>query len=219
MGDSEKQKILVLQQKNKGESKIAGIRKYGQNRFELEVISIDDALPPVIEDASEYLPKEIDADLVLDFLTHPDLSMDLADMCREKRIPVVASGKKINNKWVYTPPICCALSKKAEAGMYKAVFGSPEFEVAVSDGRVASVRVLRGAPCGASWRAAKKIEGLPVEEAVVRLGLETQFFCTADPAGWDPIWGKSPVHLAGEIHARALEKAIEKAWKADSNNQ
>jgi hypothetical protein len=46
-----------------------------------------------------------------------------------------------------------------------------------------------------------------MEEAVVRIGLETQFFCTADPSGWDPIHGKSPVHFAGEIHSRALRKA------------
>jgi len=49
---------------------------------------------------------------------------------------------------------------------------------------------------------------MPAEEAVIRMGLETQFFCTADPAGWDPIYGKSPVHFAGDVHAAALKKAI-----------
>ena len=210
MGQHQKQKIVVFEQDNKAEKKIAGIREFGEGRFELEVISIDEPLPPVLEDSAEYLPDDISADLVLDYLTHPDLSTDLADLCRKKNIPVIASGKKINNKWVYTPPICCALSKKTAAGAYKDLFGAPEFEVTVSDGRVKSVRVLRGAPCGASWRAAKKIEGLPLEDAVVRMGLETQFFCTADPSGWDPIYGKSPVHFAGRIHSEALKKAIEK---------
>lgn len=49
---------------------------------------------------------------------------------------------------------------------------------------------------------------MPAEEAIIRMGLETQFFCTADPAGWDPIYGKSPVHFAGDVHAAALKKAI-----------
>lgn len=53
--------------------------------------------------------------------------------------------------------------------------------------------------------------GLPPEEAVVRIGLETQFFCIADPAGWDPIYGKSPVHFAGEVHSAALKRAIRNA--------
>jgi len=49
---------------------------------------------------------------------------------------------------------------------------------------------------------------LPVENALVRIGLDVQYFCTADPAGWDPIYGKSPVHLAGKIHQRALAAAL-----------
>jgi hypothetical protein len=68
--------------------------------------------------------------------------------------------------------------------------------------------VVRGAPCGATWDAAEKIIGLPPEEAVVRIGLETQFFCSADPAGWDPIHGKSPVHFAGDVHSAALRRAL-----------
>lgn len=50
--------------------------------------------------------------------------------------------------------------------------------------------------------------GLPTEEALVNMGLQTQFFCTADPAGWDPMYGKSPVHFAGEIHKAALKKVL-----------
>jgi hypothetical protein len=50
-----------------------------------------------------------------------------------------------------------------------------------------------------------------VEGADVRIGLEVQYFCSADPAGWDPIYGKSPVHFAGDVHRAALAKAIKKA--------
>jgi len=53
--------------------------------------------------------------------------------------------------------------------------------------------------------------GVPVADAVRRIGLDTQFFCFADPAGWDPIHGKSPVHFAGRVHSQALARAIEKA--------
>ena len=68
--------------------------------------------------------------------------------------------------------------------------------------------MLRGAPCGATWEAAKRMKGVPLSDAAVRIGLETQFFCHANPAGWDPISGKSPVHFAGEIHSKALKKAL-----------
>jgi len=98
------QKIMVFQQNGSGESKIAGVRKYGGDRIVLEVISIDDPLPPLVEDASDYLPSEFQADLVLDFLKHPDLSHDLAAMCRKLAIPVIASGKKLDIEGIHTPP-------------------------------------------------------------------------------------------------------------------
>ncbi len=80
--------------------------------------------------------------------------------------------------------------------------------VEVSGGRVARIKVMHGAPCGATWEAASRILNLPVAEALVRIGLDVQYFCTADPAGWDPIHGKSPVHLAGKIHQKALAAVL-----------
>jgi thymidylate synthase len=72
------------------------------------------------------------------------------------------------------------------------------------------VQVVRGAPCGATWEAARRLIGHPVEDAVRKIGLETQFFCSAAPGGWDPMYGKSPVHFAGRIHSRELQKAIDR---------
>ena len=90
------------------------------------------------------------------------------------------------------------------------MFGAPEFSVDVLDGKIAQIKVLRGAPCGATWEAALRVKDLPAEEAAVRIGLEVQFFCVADPSNWDPIFGKSPVHFAGDVHSAALKKAIKK---------
>jgi hypothetical protein len=98
------QKIIVFQQNGSGQKKIEGVRQYGDNRFVLEIISIDVTLPPVIENTGEYIPRDIQADLVLDFLKHPDLSQDLAEICRDRNIPVVASGKKLRGKGLHTPP-------------------------------------------------------------------------------------------------------------------
>jgi len=89
--------------------------------------------------------------------------------------------------------------------------------VDLKDGRISRIDVVRGAPCGATFDAAKRIEGMAADEAMVRMGLEVQFFCTADPAGWDPIYGKSPVHLAGRLHSSALSKAVDKALSTRKN--
>jgi len=77
---------------------------FGEDRFEINIISIDIPLPTVIDNAYEYLPDKIEADLVLDFTKHPDLSHDLAVMCRKLNVPVIASGKKTKVEGVITPP-------------------------------------------------------------------------------------------------------------------
>lgn len=101
---NDKQRILVFQENGSGEQKIEGIRTYGKEFFSIERISIDTPLPPIIDDPGTYLPGDISADLVLDFLKHPDLSHELAVMCKRKGVPVVASGKKNDDDWVLTPP-------------------------------------------------------------------------------------------------------------------
>lgn len=88
------------------------------------------------------------------------------------------------------------------------MFGAPTFAVKIVAGKIDNIKVLRGAPCGATWEASQRVKGLPAEEAVVRIGLEVQYFCVADPSDWDPISGKSPVHLAGEFHKAALHRAL-----------
>jgi hypothetical protein len=99
-----REKILVFQQNGSGERKIQGIRSYGKDRFIIETVSIDETLPPILDDTRDYLPSDIQADLVLDFLKHPDLSHDLAVACRARNIPIVASGKKLRVKGALTPP-------------------------------------------------------------------------------------------------------------------
>lgn len=79
----------------------------------------------------------------------------------------------------------------------------------INDGRISGIDVVRGASCGATWDAAARMVGMLPDEAIIRMGLEVQFFCTADPSGWDPIYGKSPVHLAGKLHSSALGRAID----------
>ena len=205
-----RQRLMVFQQNGSGEKKIAGLRKYGSDLFEIEVYNIDAVLPIVLDDTSAYLPKDISCDLVLDFLRHNDLSTDLARLCEKKNIPFIASGKKTLGKEAITPPTCCGLPRLPGLGNYGEHFGAPEFHVEIEAGKIVDVQVVRGAPCGASWEVAKRLIGHPLEDAVRKIGLDTQFYCYADPAGWDPIYGKSPVHFAGKIHSKGLLKEIER---------
>lgn len=99
-----KQRVTVFQQHGSGERKIAGVLQYASDIIELDIVSIDATLPDILDDTSPYLPNELDCDLVLDFLQHRDLSLDLAELCAVKNIPVISSGKKPSNRWALTPP-------------------------------------------------------------------------------------------------------------------
>lgn len=205
-----KQRIAVFQQNGSGKHKIEGIQRYGGSEIELSIVNIDIALPPVLDDTSPFMPRTIEADLVLDYLIHRDLSEDLAILCEQLKIPVIAPGRKILSGSALCPPICCALADYDGLGEYGRRFGTPRMEVDVESDRIKEIRVSRGAPCGATWLAAEKVRHLPVKEAMTRYGLEVQFFCSANPAGWDPLWGKSPVHLAADIHSGVLKGCLKK---------
>ena len=98
------QNVLIIQQNGAGERKAHGIKRFGKDRFNVEVIDIETDLPTIIDDGFEYLPEKIDADLVLDFLKHPDLSEDLAVLCEKQEVPVVITGKKITKGNAICPP-------------------------------------------------------------------------------------------------------------------
>ena len=97
-------RIVVFQQNGSAETKIRGIREHGRGLTIDRVIDIEGELPEVVDDPESHLPADFEGDLVLDFLTHPDLSQALARLCLSKNIPVVSSGKKTVIEGVAAPP-------------------------------------------------------------------------------------------------------------------
>ncbi len=201
-----RQKIIVFQQGGSGEFKIAGIETFGKDLEITRVFDIPVALPEMIDEPEDYITNEFQGNLVLNFLKHPDLSEYLVELCGKKGIPVIASGQHIPG--AITPVTCCGLGKMPSLGPYARHFGVPEYEVTVEHGRIASMRVNRGASCGASWQVVQKLIGMEVEEAITAIGRLVQYMCMADPSGFDPVSGKSPLHFAGDVHIAALKKAL-----------
>lgn len=203
-------KIVVFQEKGSGEHKIEGVLQYGASIDITKIISIDCFLPDFIEDPEDFVDAGFSADLVLNYLKHPDLVHHLIGLCEKKNIPVISPGKKGKG---FTPFTCCGLGKSDKLGIYGEKFGMPEYKVELVGDRIKDITVLRGAPCGATWDALQGYIGCQVEDVLVSLPRQVQYFCSADPSGFDPVSGKSPVHFAGYVHIAALKNAIEKAKK------
>jgi thymidylate synthase len=200
--------IIVFQENGSGEMKIEGVQNYGQGITIAAIVSIDAFLPDFIEDPEEFIHDDFNADLVLNFLKHPDLVDYLIRICKKKDLPVVSPGKKGGG---FTPFTCCGLGKNEQLSLYGEQFGLPEYKVSLDGDTIRDIKVLRGAPCGATWDALKDYIGCSVEEVLTRLPRQVQYFCSADPSGFDPVSGKSPVHFAGYVHIAALKKALEEA--------
>ena len=211
----EPQQIVVFQQAGSGQSKIAGIQIFGTNIQFAKIFNIDQTLPEFIDDPEEYISDDFSGDLVLSFLKHPDLIDYLASLCRKKKIPVIAAGKKSAD--AITPVTCCGLGRLKGLGAYGEQFGVPEYSVRVRDGVISEIHVIRGASCGASWDVIPRIIGHTPEEALECFAREIQYLCIADPSDFDPITGKSAVHYAGNVHIKAFEKALQEAMKNTDN--
>jgi hypothetical protein len=207
-------KITVFEQNGSGRQKIAGISRYGTGITINAIISIDEFLPDFVDDPERYVPDDFSADLVLDYLPHPDLSHYLVGLCREKKIPVISSGKKNEN--ALTPFTCCGLGRHRGLGEYGEQFGFPEYRVELDQDRIMVLEVVRGAPCGATWEVLPRVMGVDVAEAMSLLPREVQYLCTANPGRFDPVTGKSPVHYAGYVHRAALKKAVDEARKSSA---
>ncbi len=206
------QKVLVFQRDNMGAGKVAAISQLSVD-IELKVVDVVPEMAPIIDYPERFFPDDIDellawADLVLDHLYHPDLTGYLLDRAEEAGKLVVASGRKVTRG--LSPTTCCTLGKVAGLGTYGELFGAPKFKVEMGEGdTLKRVEVVRGAPCAATWVAAKAVEGLRAEDAVTKIGLETQFNCFAKA---NPnVFLENPLHVAGKIHSAALEKAIRAA--------
>ena len=87
-------KIVVFEEHGSGEKKIQGITSHGTGLDITKRYNIEESLPDFVDNPEKFIPEDFNADLVLDFLKHPDLSSYLAQVCKKKKIPVIASGKK-----------------------------------------------------------------------------------------------------------------------------
>jgi hypothetical protein len=209
--------------------------KYGERLLEtilrhtdFQVVSVEvpEVLPDFIEDPEEFVkdlnldPKIFQADLLILYTLHPDLTPEIVRMAGEMGVKaaIIPGGigragsigelEKIADKYgihIEVDEICCTLEKCGipEVDEFAKKLGRPELEVQTKDGRISRVNVLRGSPCGATWHAAEGVVGKSVAEAPSMTGLFCQQYpCRAvrgTPGG---------IHTSGDLHKDAMERAL-----------
>ncbi len=168
---------------------IKNISVHGKKTVLGEVVLLDN-LPEVLDDLGGLFPDSVyRADVVLDYSGHPDVPYALKNARR------VITTSKCDLPNTVSVDCFCGTDITEE-------FGVPGFKVTVRDGRIEEIDVVKSSPCGAAYHLSEELGGLPVEEAVSKSGLMTQFFCKGrgGPEG--------SLHKAARIHKAALERAI-----------
>jgi len=200
------------------------IRKHTD--FQVVSVEVPEVLPDFIEDPEEFVkdlnldPKIFQADLLILYTLHPDLTPEIVRMAGEMGVKaaIIPGGigragsigelERIADKYgihIEVDEICCTLEECGipEVDELAKKLGRPELEVQTKDGRISRVNVLRGSPCGATWHAAEGVVGKSVAEAPSMTGLFCQQYpCRAvrgTPGG---------IHTSGDLHKDAMERAL-----------
>ena len=105
----------------------------------------------------------------------------------------------------------CTLAPVGERHIdeFARVFGSPCLEIRSEGGVVEKIDVIRGAPCGSTWFMAEKLPGTKVDEAGAKAGALVQIYPCLASRRVERLLGDAPIHVAGHIVKKAVEKALE----------
>lgn len=195
--------------------------------FRVTSIEIPASLPDFIEDPGDFvealnLDKSIfSCDLVIVYALHPDLTQEFIRLAGENgaHAVIIAGGVSkagghfellsLSEKYdmhVEVHEICCDMEKCGDSVVdeFTSCFGRPEVKITTNGGIVSNVEVIRGAPCGSTWQAARDLAGVSKKDAPARAGLLVQQYPCRALRGI-----KGGIHKAAELHRKAVEMALE----------
>lgn len=200
----------------------------------VDAYQVPRSLPPVLDDAEEYLPAELGAgDVIIAINIHPELLLEIPSMVGGGSTKAVIAPIEDPN-WIkaglqrqvtqacasndmesaFPKPFCALEPGTPAITEFCEEFrvGSPIFKLRMSEGKVAAVEVVRGSPCGLTDFLAKKLVGLPADDSLPEKAghLHHSYPCLAtmnmDPATGDTIMHKSLFLLRDAVKA-ALDEA------------
>ena len=225
-------RIVVFTDGRYGLRILENLRRCSPERWTIDHVELPGGLPAIVEDPEEHvegLGVEGSWDLALYMGESPSAFSLLPSLV--ERISVKAVIAPVDDyEWlplglerqirdeveekgvsIVFPRTFCALAPVGtpEIDEFASHFGAPRLEVSVEDGAVAHVDVLRGAPCGSTIYMAEELPGTAVGEAGARAGTLVQIYPCLASRRVDRYFNDAPIHVAGQIAQRAVEKELE----------
>jgi hypothetical protein len=224
-------RLIVFTQGSYGERILENLRLRASQDWEIEESLIPGDLPVMIEEPEkiiEGLELSGEWDLVLFMGESPSAFTLLPSILGKLKIRAVIApvddydwlprglerqvGDEVEEMGVKIvfPRTFCTLVPIGVSNIdrFAEVFGAPGLKVGVVDGEVSCVDVLRGAPCGSTHYMAEKLPGTRIGDAKPRAGTLVQIYPCLASRRVDRFFGDSPIHMAGKLAEKALEKAL-----------
>jgi hypothetical protein len=224
-------RILVAIQGHYGQRIADNIRKDGPADWKVYSYIFPQDLPAIVDDADEFLPKELPAaDLLISLGEHPGVAQMIPDMVKKSGAKAVIApadnrvwlppglAKQIKRKlesmgvdMVYPVPFCTLTEKDSQNQHIKEFakyFGRPEVDIELDKDRIKRVTVIRGTPCGCSPYVADGLVGVWERDAVEKAGLLHHQYPCLSTMVMDQEFEDTLMHRAGLMTKLAVEKAI-----------
>ena len=229
-------KIVAIIQGNFGQRMAETWEKHGPHDWKVKMLQITSSLPIMMENPSEFLPKDIpEADLVISLGEHPGVAELLPDIVKASGARAVIAPVD-NRAWlppglskqlertfqkmgvsVISPVTFCALretdSEDPFIKEFARHFGTPEVEVEVDAEKVKEMRVIRSAPCGSTYFVAEGIKGTKVMDAEEKSGLLHHNYPCLATMNVDWQFKDTLMHRAGYFVKQAVKNALKKSSK------
>jgi len=230
-------RILIAIQGYYGERMAENIKRHSLANWEVNPVTIPASLPAIIDDADEFLPRQLPAaDLLISRGEHPGVAQVIPDMVKRSGARAVIApadsrawlpfglARQIKQKldfmgvdMVYPVPFCTLTESDSQNPYIKEFaghFGRSEVDIEFYKDdrhRIGKVTVRRDAPCGSTGFVAERLAGVWFREAAEQAGLlHHQFPCLATMA-MDREFQDTLMHRAGNMLKQTVQQCIKDA--------
>jgi len=169
-------------------------------------------LPP------ETLARLGKADIILTYILHPDLALDLVDALHSKVEWIIVGawrGEGFKNQLesygnVTCPENMCDLTENGNPVFDEFVskFGRPVVRVNCQGDKVVDVEVIRCSPCGSTQFVAEEMKGEKTDTLPIKAGLRIQHYPCRAPKMRLFADDECKKEMAANFHKKAFQEAL-----------
>jgi hypothetical protein len=185
----------------------------------LELEQPDSMFMDDVEVPDDILTELRSADLVISYILHPDLVLEMVEQVHEDVGWIIVAawrGEGLKNQLedygnVTCPDTMCELEENGDPvyDEFVSKFGRPVVEIQLEGNKVVNVDVIRAAPCGSTHYVSREMVGEDANNLPTKAGLKVQIFpCRAPKLRL--FVDECKKGLASNFHSQAFQEAIDK---------